>query len=288
MMLAATLLALMVQGPPPQRPAPKVLGVLETPQMEGGSPVMARLLFQRIQGRWRPMAPKAVRALPVESWAVAFRGRKLGSVDLAAATVLPGADLREGLLRALSDPTQAPRVTEGVEAFGGWMRRADRRPLVIQPGGIAPDPDGWAPQTAPADFRVKLWPALLKAWGRWRPVHCPKDPEHAEPLRVGPADLVVRDAFRARDGRWVVALGLEPARFPCDGPADPEGSPHWFLIEGGAIRFLGRELTWVEAGDFGGTGGSDLLFFHAGYNEDGYVLLTEGLRRPVEVRWSYH
>ena len=126
------------------------------------------------------------------------------------------------------------------------------------------------------------------AWGRWTPVHCPQDVEKAIPLRVGAGDLVFQQAFQARDGRWIVAVGLDPDRHRCDGVMDPEWSSHWFLVGEGRFSFLGRELAWVEAGDFAGTGHSDILFAHAGYNADGYVLWSEGLTRKTTLTWSYH
>lgn len=168
------------------------------------------------------------------------------------------------------------------------MRESDRRPLVLQRPGTAPDPDGWAPRSAPEAFRPLLWKALRRVWGRWNPVHCPENLEKAEPLQTGPGDLVFQAAFQDRGGRWVVAVGLDPDRYRCDGVMDPEWSGHWFLVVGDRTSFLGRELAWVEAGDFGGTGSSDVLFSQTGYNQDGYVLWSDGLTRKAVVSWSYH
>lgn len=286
-MILAALLALLLQGPTPSKEVAPVLGVLETPQVEGAPPVMARLLFHRVQGRWKPISTREAWAAPSIGWAVGFQGRSLGAFELAPSKT-PSDGVREGLLRALMNPDQAPRLPAPAGTFDGWMRAADRRPLVIQQGRTAPDPDGWSPQEPSPKLKAKLWPALRKAWGSWRPVHCPQDPEQAEPFRVHAGDLQISQGFRSRDGRWVVALGIDPERYRCDGIVDAEWAPHWFLIEQGRVRFLGRELAWVDAGDFGGTGRSDILFAHAGYNQDGYVLLSQGLRRRAEVRWSYH
>lgn len=287
-MLMALVLAGLIQAPALTETQPRILGVLETPQVEQGPPVAARLLFRRVKGRWWPLKAEEARAANPSGWAVTFRGQGMGTVDLLSSGDAQEEDLREGLLRSVQDASRAPKVMEGAETFGGWMRAADRRPLVIQSTPPASDPERWTAQSAPGGIAGKLWPFLRKAWGRWRPYHCPKNPEKAEPLRVGPKDLRIHSAFQSRSGRWIVAVGLDPAAITCDGILDPEGTPHWFLVDGARVRFLGRELAWVDAGDFGGTGRSDILFARAGYNADGYVLWTDGLTRKVEVLWSYH
>jgi len=53
------------------------------------------------------------------------------------------------------------------------------------------------------------------------------------------------------------------------------------------IEFLGREMRLVDAGDFDADGQSDLLFWHSGYNENGYVLLYDDPRCEAEYTWSY-
>lgn len=286
-MIIAALLTMFFQVPALQEEPVPVLGVLETPQAEEAPAVMARLLFHRIQGSWKPLVAEEARRQPAARWMVAYQGRALGRVELAPVSS-EEAGLRLGLLRSLVDPAMAPRLPCTPGEFGGWLRTADRRPLVIQPTHQAIDPDGWKPERAPEGFKAKLWPALKRAWGAWRPVHCPRGSERALPLRIRARDLVVPQAFRSRDGRWVVAVGLELDRYGCDGVVDPEWFPHWFLMDQGSIRFLGRELTWVDAGNFGNTGRSDILFAHSGYNEDGYVLWSAGLRERAEVRWTYH
>jgi hypothetical protein len=51
---------------------------------------------------------------------------------------------------------------------------------------------------------------------------------------------------------------------------------------------LGSELSLVDAGDYDADGESELLFWYSGYNQDGYTLLFDGLRKQVSYRWKYH
>jgi hypothetical protein len=49
---------------------------------------------------------------------------------------------------------------------------------------------------------------------------------------------------------------------------------------------MGLEL--VGAGDFDGDGQSELLFWQSGYNEDGYLLFSSGLKQKAKYLWGYH
>ncbi len=48
------------------------------------------------------------------------------------------------------------------------------------------------------------------------------------------------------------------------------------------------KLALIEFGDFDGDGKSEGLFFLAGYNLDGYVLLHEEMTRQATYYWGYH
>jgi hypothetical protein len=56
----------------------------------------------------------------------------------------------------------------------------------------------------------------------------------------------------------------------------------------GPSRYLGADLTLVDAGDYDADGVSELLFWQTKYNEDGYVLFDSSFDARCEYRWSYH
>jgi hypothetical protein len=85
-----------------------------------------------------------------------------------------------------------------------------------------------------------------------------------------------------------VAVGMNSEKYGCDGPRPPEWGDNWFLIDGDNIDFLGREMTLVDAGDYDNDGISELLFWHSGYNEDGYVLMFNSFTEKAEFMWGYH
>jgi len=73
-----------------------------------------------------------------------------------------------------------------------------------------------------------------------------------------------------------------------DGPLDPSLAPAWYLIDGESIDYLGSEMTLLDAGDYDGDGESELLFWHSGYNSDGYVLIYRDFHEKAEFLWNYH
>jgi hypothetical protein len=59
-------------------------------------------------------------------------------------------------------------------------------------------------------------------------------------------------------------------------------------LVGDDTRYLGQDLTLVDAGDYDGDGASELLFWYSGYDEDGYTLVYDGGRKSVDYHWNYH
>ena len=85
----------------------------------------------------------------------------------------------------------------------------------------------------------------------------------------------------------MVALQLDPSKYNCDGPRGPTWSYHWFLVSADQV-FIDLEMDFVDAGDYDGDGKSEVLFWHNGYNEDGYSLYFDDFTRRVDFWWHYH
>ncbi len=147
------------------------------------------------------------------------------------------------------------------------------------------DPAGWKPIPADAADMASLFPHFQKAAGEAMACR-PGAEDDAVPFRYGAQDVRLR-SFRDARGRQLVAATLAPERGSCGTPQEVAWMTHTFLMDG-TPRHVGQELALVDAGDYDGDGSSELLFWHSGYNSDGYTLFDDTLRKRVDVGWSYH
>jgi hypothetical protein len=53
-------------------------------------------------------------------------------------------------------------------------------------------------------------------------------------------------------------------------------------------EYWGYTLEPVEFADFDGDGRLGALFWFSGYNEDGFVLMTDNFRKQTKFTWGYH
>jgi len=274
-----------------------VLGVLEHPppaqqqRLEGAYGKIGggfvRVAFRKTESGWQAFDARVETLEQLQSagsrfpgrleWTVAFDGRAVGHVtsamparwkyysDVGLQLILPGETI--------------PRLGKPDARFQPWeAEKPVYRPLVVLTRPNVGDPDGWkAAPLADADLGRALAAFRAEIAGE------------AKDLRFADRDVRVAGAYRARSGRMIAALRIDPKRNRADGPPGPEWSDHWFVFDGAAApRFLERGLALIDAGDYDGDGHSELIFAKSGYNYDGYVLYDDELGRAVEFGWSYH
>ena len=107
------------------------------------------------------------------------------------------------------------------------------------------------------------------------------------PFAYDASDLVFSSSYQDRIGRKLVVVGRDPGRYTCDGPPEPAWATHSFILQDD-VQYLGRDLSLVDAGDYDADGPSEVLFWYSGYNDDGYTLFYDGLRKHVDYHWNYH
>lgn len=264
-----------------------VIGVLESPQCGDSSALAVRPLFVRSAERWVALDSEASvhRALPAPvSWTVALDGGSIGSLSTLPLARAIKDFPRDGVLelaRRQAVPVRANRQRR----FGGSCESPATRPLVVVRPANARDPEVWKPFVPASSMRDSLLPVFRRVVDR--AVVCPGNPERSVRFDYGARDLKVVRAYRNRNGRTIVAIELDERRYGCDGPPGDDWATHWFLLND-APRLLGVGLDLVDAGDYDGDGASELLFWHSGYNEDGYTLFAKSFSQRTDRWWSYH
>jgi hypothetical protein len=273
-----------------RHPASPVIGVLANGECNDTAVVAVRALFANSGAGWVALTSRAgfERAVPSEiSWTIGFDGGSLGTVRTADPRLdarFGWTDVRDRRL-ALIPGKRPPRRLNSAHAFEGWCSAPVARPLVAVTSGTVRDPEGWKPFHPAPDLIERLLPAFT---GIVKGVTvCRAGTEMRIPFRYTARDLRVAGAYQSQTGRRIVGVALDSKANTCNGVRDVEWQNHWFALDG-PPRLLGTSLTLVDAGDYDGDGHSELLFWHTGYNEDGYTLLSDSLRKRADLGWHYH
>jgi hypothetical protein len=272
-----------------------VVGVLEESHCGEPKKLSARVLFLKEAIAWRALDDHAtVKNLSLDSvtWTVVFESRNLGSIRIAdpnpSATFVNPWHYKRDKRFDLPTDQKVPTIKNEPQAFGGWCGVPKHRPLVLVSQPKSSDPEKWKPFLPGPAHRQKLYVPLKLVVGRFKAYRCIDD-YRTEPLDFRANDVVVYKGFRSASGKELVSVGLDRKRVgDCDGPPEPEWSANWFLLDGASLEFLGNQLELIDAGDYDNDGHTEFLFWHSGYNEDGYVLVYHDLKKKVEYIWGYH
>lgn len=255
------------------------LGALEESQCADPAVVALRPIFVQTATGWDPVSEPGLQALADAGaqWTLALDGKTFGQLSTA------GRIAGQALLQPAA-ATPVPKLGNAQQRFGGWCSAPSRRPLAASTGSASADPDQWKPFIADTAAIAALLPAFRAEAGEQVPRCGGGEVENwayqAEHLKATPS-------YRDRQGRRLIGLQVDPALNDCDGPAEQGWVSHWFALDEGT-RFIGRELDLVEALDVDSDGSSELLFWQASYNQDGYVLLFNAFKGRSELLWSYH
>ena len=275
------------------------IAVLNEPQMDG--PVSAKILFVKkgdiwhsVEKEWNRSGKFDIPDIKAWNWTVAFDGRNLGQLKLFDPNpnevyTNSWAFVRDKFFN-IETGQKIPKVQNRSMQFGGWLKTPENRPLVLVSKPNFSDPEHWKSIPEEREFKSQLYVPLKLAIGRFNAYHCPDGPETSEEVLFDfqKKDMVFYKAYGSKNGSKIVAVGIDNNKHECDGPLPPEWADNWFLIDGKNIEFIGREMTLIDAGDYDGDGKSELLFWHNGYNRNGYILISNSFKQRSQFIWGYH
>lgn len=266
---------------------PTFLGMLEQHNScRRDEPPAIRPLFVHESGSWASLDRPEITErhdLTRSPWTIAFDGRTLGELLTSDLGYDGGSDWAYPRDHRLElEPGQTlPGIANRGRAFYGFCHDPPAsRPLVVVSEPHYADPDQWKPFSPVAGFRH----LLIDAFRQVVPRACAGS---RTPHEYGALDLLVVKGYQDRAGRMLVAMRLEEHHTDCSNDVDPDIETIWFLI-GEAIRHIGNGLVLIDAGDYDGDGGSELIFWYSGCNLDGYTLIFDGLSQRVDYYWMYH
>ena len=174
------------------------------------------------------------------------------------------------------------------KGFGSWCGLPRYAPQAITNSKQVDNTGSWQPFTASAADVNFLYPFLKISMGKTNAFRCDyEQTPNTVPYNFGPDELIVHKSLK-KGTRKLISLGIDTSLLNCDGPPLPEWSGNWFLVEGNSVEFLGNELEYLESGDFDADGTEEVLFWHSGYNRDGYVLFFNDFQQQARYVWGYH
>jgi len=279
---------------------PILVGVLEQPQScFEKKEISARVLFHKEGNKWNALGvsgsnkPSTHWEINSIRWTIAFDGKNLGTVQIEDPSIntkfINDWYYRRDKLHVINKASTPPKIDNKSKSFSGWCSTPDFRPLVILSMKNFKDPDMWKPFEPGDSYKQRLYPFLRVAIGRLNLVRCLQEPTyHSVPYDFKPLEAVLYKCYRSSKGKELISIGLDIQKINCDGPITPEWSRKGFLLNKENVDFIGREMELIGAGDYDNDGNSELLFWHSGYNQDGYILIYNDFRESAKYVWGYH
>jgi hypothetical protein len=263
----------------------------------------ARLAFEFSSGRWQASGEN-ISSVPTE-WTAVLHGESLGQIRTAG--VLRSLWFCEKDSLVLPADQMLPDVGPRTEEFAGWMGTAVKRPVVLLERPYFRDPEQWRKkewnEPVPRDlifaFRRFVVPGVYddKAPGV---ANCEFPEKDVVNCAFPDKDLEIADAYQSKSGKLIVKMRfrkdsetlrvLSAGQYPwhVKGIDSPDPNSFWFSKSGADLLYLGDNLVFLDVGDFDSDGRSEIVFFLSRYDEDGYLILWDGLKRTTKFSWSYH
>lgn len=256
--------------------------------------LQARLLFVNNNSDWKAV-DNVEEANKLDTreivWTVAFDGKNLGNIKTKDPN--PKNEFEGGWTfprdkyHLIINPERAPNIKNINKQFGGWMLEPKNRPLVLISKPNYKDPEEWKQFKPTVNYTQQLYPYVKDVIKT--AYHCKGAPNwDAVPIEFKHDDLELYKSYRNNKGEMLIAIGIARRHIKdCDGPLRPEDSPNWVFL-GKTTKFIGNELELLDAGDYDADNKSEFIFWHSGYNEDGYTLFDKDFTERVDYYWKYH
>ncbi len=97
------------------------------------------------------------------------------------------------------------------------------------------------------------------------------------------------EELRSDKGDRLIAIRFREDACVADNTLEFEDSIYWFLRKANSsLKFVGQGLALIDMADYDLDGNTEFLFWHNGYNLNGYRILWRNLTKIATVSWSYH
>jgi len=270
---------------------PLILGVLEEPQCKNDAPRAVRPVFAKINTEWLALSSKENAAgfkLDRIVWTAAFDGKNIGQFISSdpKMKISPEWTYPRDYLQVLESGQTLPEIKDKFEAFSGWCDAPRYRPIVLVSAPNYQDPEQWKRAAATVADKQKLFLAFREATKQAPQCQVAKN-DKPKPYKYELGDLQIVTVFKNAQDRQLVSVTLRKQYYGCDSELGWPENPKWFFL-GETVRYIGNNLSLIDAGDYDKDGKSEAIFWYSGYNRDGYVLFYNDFTSRADFIWSYH
>src|ERR1700733_821157 len=172
-----------------------------------------------------------------------------------------------------------PTIGKPSQDFAGFLNGPVYRPLVANSKPYFSDPEQWNPAHMSSEVVELLREQFRQKFPKVSNCANPEDGVE-KPWPYKDENVKVTTVYSSITN-WSVAR-LQLGEYRCDGPADDPFVDQWFSISPTReVKFLGKAMWLVDAGDYDSDGQSELVFSIDDYNRGGYKLFTIiSIRKP--------
>ena len=283
-----------VAAPPLAMPAIAVLENQPSAYADQPPRFVVRMVFQNSTGTWRSTSPdcadeaclasSAATWPPTAAWTVVNAGAVMGKIDGATPKAWTRyADVGTQNIVGAADVPKVGAPTKDWNDAGLDLQR----PLAAISSFKASDPDAWKETELAPTALAALQTAFTTQFASVQ--NCTNDGGTApKPMKYKPTDIVPSGIHTSAKG-WTVATA-QLIGYRCDGPWDETAfAPQTFAISSdGKAQYLGESLKLVDAGDYDGNGGSEVLFAIQRGNTEGYDLFFNDFGGQATFAYNHH
>lgn len=252
-----------------------------------------KVLFYKNKETWNTLQFSSKNKYPKKvSWTIAFDGKNLG-------TILSTNDSKplEYFLFYARDKFHLPVANQSIPKIGkltfefsGWLSGYPNgetlRPLVLVSENSYKDPQNWKPFKPNLEIIIILLPKLKESV---RLVTVDYYTNAKTPYDARAKDIKILKSYKNLSGSKLIQLQVDVPNIDCDGQPEAECLPLWFhLSNKGQSKYIGKGKKLIDAGDYDNDGKSEVVFWHSGYNLDGYIMYYDNFNKSVEYFWKYH
>ena len=266
---------------------PFVLGVLENTQCKVPARTAIRPLFVLADGKWTAFTQQQrVQQLLFSRWRILDEKNETSEIRTLISADTFESDWAFARDHSLSIDTNQiiPTTRNSQRRFAGWCDAPARAPLVATTSLSIIRSTVWRESTTIPKISRSISTAFERSLhGRQLCTGSDKPKLY----RFKQSDLQQVRQFRHIGGAGLISVRLRDDVFECRSELGAVIGVHWFYVNP-TPAFIGRDIDLVDIVEVDGNVGPTFVFWHSGYNRDGYVLFNSLLKPVARFIWSYH